>query len=390
MFAVPGAYDRAITVFSPDGRLFQVEYASETVKRGATVLGIASPEGVVLAAEERAGSKLQDLSFMWKIFQIDDHVGTAVAGLSCDAHILVDQARIYAQSNKLMYDEPIDIEILTRRIGEIKQLYTQHAGVRPFGISMLFGGVDKKGSRLFWTDPSGAFFAYRAWAIGAGGDAANEILEAEYRDNLTMDEALLLGMKCMTKVLEGKAEPQKIRVAVIPRETGKFQKNFGTTDAVKVAEEIMKSGELQLTTEQRRQLIDEKRRQIITIISRNAIDPRSGAPHPPLRIEQALEQIRISIDPYKSAEEQAKQVIEDLRPVLPIKMEQMRIAVKVFPEHAARAYNAFKSFGTVTREEWQPDGALVAVIEMPAGMYGSFTDRVSKMTQGTIQMRVLN
>src|SRR5207245_1720445 len=120
MFAVPGAYDRAITVFSPDGRLFQVEYASETVKRGATVLGIASPEGVVLAAEERAGSKLQDLSFMWKIFQIDEHVGTAVAGLSCDAHILVDQARIYAQSNKLMYDEPIDIEILTRRIGEIR------------------------------------------------------------------------------------------------------------------------------------------------------------------------------------------------------------------------------------------------------------------------------
>jgi len=170
----------------------------------------------------------------------------------------------------------------------------------------------------------------------------------------------------------------------------KLQKNFGTIDAVKVAEEIMKSGELQLTTEQRRQLIDEKRRQIISIISRNAIDPRSGAPHPPLRIEQALEQIRISIDPYKSAEEQAKQVIEDLRPVLPIKMEQMRIAVKVFPEHAPRAYNAFKSFGTVTREEWQPDGALVAVIEMPAGMYGSFTDRVSKMTQGTIQMKVLN
>src|SRR3989442_1079626 len=372
MFAVPGAYDRAITVFSPDGRLFQVEYASETVKRGATVLGIASPEGVVLAAEERAGSKLQDLSFMWKIFQIDEHVGTAVAGLSCDAHILVDQARIYAQSNKLMYDEPIDIEILTRRIGEIKQLYTQHAGVRPFGISMLFGGVDKKGSRLFWTDPSGAFFAYRAWAIGAGGDAANEILEAENRDNLMIEEVYSDSGKG-TRASEEK-----------------LQKNFGTTDAVRVSEEIMKSGELQLTTEQRRQLIDEKRRQKISIISRNAIDPRSGAPHPPLRIEQALEQIRISIDPYKSAEEQAKQVIEDLRPVLPIKMEQMRIAVKVFPEHAARAYNAFKSFGTVTREEWQPDGALVAVLEMPAGMYGSFTDRVSKMTQGTIQMKVLN
>jgi ribosome maturation protein SDO1 len=170
----------------------------------------------------------------------------------------------------------------------------------------------------------------------------------------------------------------------------KLQKHFGSTDATKIAEEIMKTGELQLTTDQRRQLIEDKRRQIVSIISRNAIDPRSGAPHPPLRIEQALEQIRISIDPYKSAEEQAKQVIEDLRPVLPIKMEQMRIAVKVFPEHAARAYNAFKSFGTVTREEWQADGALVAVIEMPAGMYGSFTDRVGKMTAGTIQMKVLN
>jgi len=224
MFAVPGAYDRAITVFSPDGRLFQVEYASETVKRGATVLGIAVPDGVVLAAEERATSKLQDPSFMWKIFQIDEHVGTAVAGLSCDAHILVDQARIYAQSNRLLYDEPIDVEILTRRIGEIKQLYTQHAGVRPFGISMLFGGLDRKGSRLFWTDPSGAFLAYRAWAIGAGGDAANEILEADYRDDMKVDDAVVLALKCMSKVLEEKIDAQKIRIAVVPAASRKFAK----------------------------------------------------------------------------------------------------------------------------------------------------------------------
>jgi len=169
----------------------------------------------------------------------------------------------------------------------------------------------------------------------------------------------------------------------------KLEKNFGTADALKVAEEIMKSGELQLTTEQRRQLIEEKRRQIVSIIIRNAIDPRTGAPHPPLRIEQAMEQIRLSIDPYKSAEEQSKQVIEELRPILPLKMEQMRVAVKVFPEHAARAYNALKGFGTVSREEWQPDGSLVAVVEMPAGLYGSFLDRVGKLTQGTIQTKVL-
>jgi len=224
MFAVPGAYDRAITVFSPDGRLFQVEYASETVKRGATVLGIACPDGVVLAAEERATSKLQDPTFMWKIYQIDEHVGAAVAGLSCDAHILVDQARVYAQSNRLLYDEPIDVEILTRRIGEIKQLYTQHAGVRPFGISMLFGGLDRKGSRLFWTDPSGAFLAYKAWAIGAGGDAANEILEADYKDTMTLDDAVVLSLKCMSKVLEDKLDAQKIRIATVSTATKKFAK----------------------------------------------------------------------------------------------------------------------------------------------------------------------
>ena len=169
----------------------------------------------------------------------------------------------------------------------------------------------------------------------------------------------------------------------------KLQKYFGTTDAARVAEEVMKSGELQRTTEQRRQLVEDKRRQIIAIISRNAIDPRTGTPHPPLRIEQAMGQIRLSIDPYKSAEEQSKMVIEELRPILPLKIEQMRIAVKVFPEHAARAYNAFKSFGNVSREEWQSDGSLVAVVEMPAGMYGSFIEKIGKLTQGTIQAKVL-
>lgn len=170
----------------------------------------------------------------------------------------------------------------------------------------------------------------------------------------------------------------------------KLQKYFGTTDPVKVAEEVMKSGELQLTTEQRRQLVEEKRRQIVSIITRNALDPRTGTPHPPLRIEQAMSQVRLSIDPYKSAEEQAKVVIEELRPILPLKIEQMKIAVKVFPEHAARAYNAFKSFGNLSREEWQADGSLVAVLEMPAGMYGSFIEKIGKLTQGTIQTKVLN
>lgn len=171
--------------------------------------------------------------------------------------------------------------------------------------------------------------------------------------------------------------------------TEKLEKAFGTVDALKVAEEIMKHGELQLTTDQRRQLVEDKRKQIVAFISRNCIDPRSGTPHPPLRIEQALSQVRYAVDPFKNADEQAKDVIELLRSLLPIKMEQMRVAVKVFAEHAAKAYGAIKGYGTITREEWQADGALVAVVEMPAGVYGPFIERLGKITQGTIQAKVL-
>ena len=169
----------------------------------------------------------------------------------------------------------------------------------------------------------------------------------------------------------------------------KLQKAFGTTDPATVAEDIMKHGELQLTTEQRRQLVDDKRKQIIAFISRNCLDPRTGTPHPPLRIEQAFNQIRMVVDPFKPAEEQAKAVIDELRILLPIKIDKMRVVVKVFAEHAAKAYGSIKSFGTITKEEWQADGSLVALVEMPAGLYGSFVDRLGKLTQGTVQTKVL-
>ena len=169
----------------------------------------------------------------------------------------------------------------------------------------------------------------------------------------------------------------------------KLEKAFGTVDALKIAEEIMKHGELQLTTDQRRQLVEDKRKQIIAFISRNCIDPRSGTPHPPIRIEQALNQVKYSIDPFKNADEQAKTIIEELRAIIPIKMEQMRVAVKVLAEYAAKGYGTIKNYGTITREEWQADGALVAVVEMPAGLYGPFVERLGKITQGTIQTKVL-
>lgn len=171
--------------------------------------------------------------------------------------------------------------------------------------------------------------------------------------------------------------------------TEKLERSFGTTDLAKIAEEIMRHGELQLTTDQRRQLIEDKRKQIVAFINRNCIDPRTGTPHPPLRIEQAMSQVKVSIDPFRSAEEQAKTVIEELRSIIPLRMEQMRVAVKVFAEHAAKAYGSIKGFGSIAKEEWQADGSLVAIVEMPAGLYGPFIERLGKLTQGTVQTKVL-
>ncbi|KPV64299.1 MAG: Proteasome subunit alpha [Candidatus Bathyarchaeota archaeon BA2] len=223
IFAAPGAYDRAITVFSPDGRLFQVEYALETVNRGATILGIACSEGVVLGAEEKIETKLQDPNFTWKLYEVDDHLGAAVVGLGSDARILIDQARIYSQSNRLMYDEAIDTETITKRIGDIKQLYTQHAGVRPFGVSIIFGGVDKTGSRIFSTDPSGSYRGYKAVAVGIDRETVEGILKEEYREDLSLDEAIKLAVKCLTKSLEARGEQPRVKIVVIPSETKKFR-----------------------------------------------------------------------------------------------------------------------------------------------------------------------
>jgi len=223
LFAAPGAYDRAITVFSPDGRLFQVEYALETVNRGATILGIVCQEGIVLGAEEKLESKLQDSNFTWKLFPVDAHIGAAVVGLGSDARILIDQARVYCQSNRLMYDEPMDVEVLSKRVGDIKQLYTQHAGVRPFGVSIIIGGVDKTGNRLFSTDPSGTYRAYKAIAVGVGRETVEGILKAEYNEEMSLEEAVKLAIKCLKKALQARDEQLRVKIATIPTSTKTFQ-----------------------------------------------------------------------------------------------------------------------------------------------------------------------
>lgn len=217
-----GAYDRAITVFSPQGRLYQVEYALETVRSGSTALSITCREGVVLAVEERMHTKLQNPDFSWKIFQIDEHIGAAAAGLNSDARVLVDNARVHAQTLRLSYDEEPLVEAVARRIGDIMQLYTQHAGVRPFGTALLIGGVDKTGPRLFYAEPSGLILEYNAWAIGRGADKVREIFENNYKDDMSLDNAVELGLSALVDSVDKIEEGWTVRLVTIPVTTRKY------------------------------------------------------------------------------------------------------------------------------------------------------------------------
>ena len=170
--------------------------------------------------------------------------------------------------------------------------------------------------------------------------------------------------------------------------TTAIQKTFGTTDVIEIAKIIMQQGDLQLTTDQRRKLIEEKRLKVIALIARNCVDPRSKAPHPPQRIEAAMEQARVGIDVFKSAEEQMLVIIEKLREIIPISMQKAQIAVKIPAQFAGKAYGVLKEYG-LQREEWAGDGSLMVVCEMPAGMQGEFFDRVNKLTSGQAQTKVL-
>ncbi len=216
-------YDRAITVFSPDGRLFQVEYAREAVKRGTTSIGIRYKDGVLLAVDKRITSKLVETQSIEKIFQIDESICAATSGLVADARILIDRARVEAQTNRVTYNEPINIEILTKKICDFKQLYTQHGGVRPFGIALLIAGVNDT-PRLFETDPSGALIEYKATAIGAGRATAMEIFEERYNDNLTREDAIKLGIDTMYEVTDGKISKETLELATVELKTKEFKK----------------------------------------------------------------------------------------------------------------------------------------------------------------------
>ncbi len=222
MFAPKGlGYDRGSTIFSPDGRLFQVEYAIEAVKRGTTAIGIKTGEGCCLAVQKRLHTSLVEKDMVKKIFAIDNHIAAAIAGLTADAHVLVNQARIQAQIHRITFYEEITVEALTRRLANLKQLYTQHAGVRPFGVSLLIAGCDEMlGPQLYMTEPSGSYWGYRATAIGSSAPAIIEFLEGEYQEIAqTMEEGNLLALKALNQVSEGPLDAEMIEIAVISKAT---------------------------------------------------------------------------------------------------------------------------------------------------------------------------
>ncbi|MCL1977051.1 MAG: archaeal proteasome endopeptidase complex subunit alpha [Candidatus Bathyarchaeota archaeon] len=221
-FAKPGAYDYNATVFSPDGRLYQVEYAMELVNRGATILGIKCPEGVVLASEEITEA-LEKTDQSLKIFQIDDHIGAAIVGLGSDARVLIQKAREEAQGNRLTYDEPIDVETITKKSSNTQQVYTQHGGGRPFGTALIIGGVDKTGPRIFCTHQSGAYKAYKAISLGAGRETVQTQLIENYKENMTLDETIKLAVKCLKNSMQTRQILAKLTVAVIPTTTKKMK-----------------------------------------------------------------------------------------------------------------------------------------------------------------------
>lgn len=222
MLPAQQGYDRAITVFSPDGRLYQVEYAIETVRRGTIAVGIKSPSGIVIAVEEKP-RKLQISETAQKIFQLDDHIGVAAAGYIPDARSQVDNARFFAQSNKLIYDEPVDVETVAKHLADQCQQFTQYAGVRPFGVALILGGVYDKKPQLYLTDPSGTFISYDAVAIGSGSDQVTDFLEKSYKPDLSLDDASALAIKSIYIASEEKEGVKYIRMAQIKTDSGKFE-----------------------------------------------------------------------------------------------------------------------------------------------------------------------
>ena len=216
------AYDRGITIFSPDGRLYQVEYAREAVKRGTASIGVRTAGGVVLAADKRSRSPLMEPPSVEQIHKLDDHIAIACAGHVADARQLIDFARRQAQMNHLRYEEPVGVETLTKAVTDNIQQYTQVGGARPFGVALIIGGIEDGEPRLYETDPSGTPYEWKALAVGADRGDIEDYLEENYDEQTDLDGGVGLALSALASVSDGGLTPGGIGVSTVDTETESF------------------------------------------------------------------------------------------------------------------------------------------------------------------------
>lgn len=214
-------YDRTSAMFSPDGRLLQVEYAKEAVKQGSTAIGLVCKDGVLLVADKRVIDRLMVADSVEKIFQLDDHIGATATGFVMDARVLLEKAQIMVQQHRITYGVPMDVISLVKEICDIKQFFTQYGGARPFGVSVMIAGVDED-PVLYVTDPTGIFFEYKATAIGEGEVEVKAILNKEFKEGITIEDGLKLSMNALRKVLGKDFDVRRIDGAYIKTEEKKF------------------------------------------------------------------------------------------------------------------------------------------------------------------------
>ena len=233
-------YDRAITMFSPEGRLLQVEYAKKTVKQGSTAIGMVCKDGVLLVTDKRLIDKLIVPEATEKIFQIDDHIATTASGILSDARVLIERAQLKAQQHRVTFDSPIDVLSIVKDVCDLKQITTQSAGLRPFGVSLLVAGVDHDGeARLFETDPTGIFFQYKATAIGEGETEVEEMLHKNYNDNITIEEGLRLAVKALLKAVGENFAADRLDIVTIKKDKQVYKK-LPKADIEKILTEVKK------------------------------------------------------------------------------------------------------------------------------------------------------
>lgn len=215
------SYDRAITIFSPDGKLNQIDYAMEAVKRGYTAIGIVGKDCVVLCVEKQATPKLQESRIIRKILRVDQKICLTFAGLQADSRVLVNKTRVECQSYRLNCEDAPTVDYVARYIADIQQQYTYRGGARPFGLSVLLAGFDGKGRpRLFQTDPAGTYYGWRAHAIGRNGKTVSDYLEKKYKDGMSVDDVKKLGIKALLEVVQGATD--NIEVMIVDKDGTKF------------------------------------------------------------------------------------------------------------------------------------------------------------------------